>query len=307
MLDGSGAGTGVNGLTINSDNNVIGGLRIKSFSGDGILITGANNALAFGCGSGSTQVIQNVGYGVHISGEAADGNSLLSVSSGSSGTDGNSKGGVRIDGGADNTTTTSNGCTGPLGVRGNLGPGITISDPGTTGNSMDVDVGGTYPNQGHGVLITNGANNTSIRGTIQNNTGDGFRVESGNGNRFSGSTGNNGGLGINLVAPGDPANGVTPNDPGDADTGPNDLLNFPVIQSVTGNSGNYTVSGTACSNCSVTLYTSTNDASGHGEGIPLNSINANASGNWSTTLQLLPGTNLTATATDSFGNMSDTN
>src|SRR5262249_37838907 len=42
-----------------------------------------------------------------------------------------------------------------------------------------------------------------------------------------------------------PANGVTLNDAGDADTGPNNLQNFPVIQNALLSGGNLTVSGWA--------------------------------------------------------------
>jgi hypothetical protein len=45
------------------------------------------------------------------------------------------------------------------------------------------------------------------------------------GNRFFA----NAGLPIDLVAPGDPASGITPNDPGDADAGPNNLQNHPLL------------------------------------------------------------------------------
>ncbi len=41
----------------------------------------------------------------------------------------------------------------------------------------------------------------------------------------------NGGIGINLVGGTEDAQGVTANDPGDGDTGPNYLQNYPVITS----------------------------------------------------------------------------
>jgi hypothetical protein len=71
---------------------------------------------------------------------------------------------------------------------------------------------------------------------IAHNAGPGIKVS----NRSSVNTrGNfiahNGGLGIDLVDGADRANGVTPNDPKDADaySGPNGLLNFPKLTSVT--------------------------------------------------------------------------
>jgi hypothetical protein len=44
--------------------------------------------------------------------------------------------------------------------------------------------------------------------------------------------------------------GFTPNDPGDADSGPNGLLNYPVITATSGS----VISGTTCANCTVFVY-----------------------------------------------------
>ena len=76
----------------------------------------------------------------------------------------------------------------------------------------------------------------------------------------------NGGLGIDLGN-----NGVTPNDPGDGDTGPNGLQNFPVLTSASSNGGVTTVLGsldsTPNSVFSLEFFASQEcDASGFGEG-----------------------------------------
>lgn len=100
-------------------------------------------------------------------------------------------------------------------------------------------------------------------------------------------------------------NGVTPNDPGDADFGGNDLLNFPEITSADAQH----VTGTACANCTVELFFSDNDPSGHGEGQAfLNDATASAGGDFSISicaLGLAPPASVTATATDSIGNTSE--
>ena len=80
-----------------------------------------------------------------------------------------------------------------------------------------------------GVRIA-GSGNFVTANAIGFNTDDGVRVDSGTGNRIlENRMALNGGLGINL---GDTA-GVTPNDAGDVDAGPNNL-NFPVLSAVAG-------------------------------------------------------------------------
>jgi CSLREA domain-containing protein len=109
-------------------------------------------------------------------------------------------------------------------------------------------------------------------------------------------------LGIDLGPP-----GVTPNDPGDVDGGPNLLLNFPEIISATTSS----VTGVACADCTVELFDTDDDASGHGEGMsPFAEVLADASGNFSIS-SIHPMYNIdvcdtiTATATDPMGNTSE--
>ncbi|MEC9072360.1 MAG: right-handed parallel beta-helix repeat-containing protein, partial [Myxococcota bacterium] len=79
--------------------------------------------------------------------------------------------------------------------------------------------------------------------------------------------GNNGGLAFNLVHEQDDEWGVTPNDGGDDDTGPNGLLNYPVIeQAYRLNANEIYVQGTACAGCRVVFRSADDDPSGHGEG-----------------------------------------
>jgi hypothetical protein len=117
----------------------------------------------------------------------------------------------------------------------------------------------------------------------------------------------NGGLGIDLQN-----DGVTPNDAGDFDTGPNEELNFPVITLVDFSTGVAVITGSLSINGSpatavVELFKARVDPSGHGEGeIYLGSVNPSAAGAWSFTApSLLPGDAVTATATDSMSNTSE--
>ncbi|HYC29414.1 MAG TPA: hypothetical protein VEB42_11365, partial [Chitinophagaceae bacterium] len=103
-----------------------------------------------------------------------------------------------------------------------------------------------------------------------------------NGNKISrNSIFNNAQLGIDLAV-----NGVTPNDDGDADTGPNELFNFPVIKRAFTTYPDYTlvVQGIARPSSIVEVYIE--DGSGEGqtflfraqEGGTLNGITDNAAG-----------------------------
>ncbi len=77
----------------------------------------------------------------------------------------------------------------------------------------------------------------------------------------------NGGLGINLVGGSEGDNSVTANDAGDADTGPNGLLNYPVIASATSNATIQFSLNMPAAQYQVEFFTSAScDESNHGEG-----------------------------------------
>ncbi len=114
-----------------------------------------------------------------------------------------------------------------------------------------------------GISVSNGANNTTIQGntivqngpqgivvsanntiimdnTVSLHTSRGIVISGGTGNRISSNRlSDNGGMGIDLGN-----NGLTPNDVGDADTGANNLQNFPIITSAVNSGSNTTVNGT---------------------------------------------------------------
>jgi Right handed beta helix region len=125
------------------------------------------------------------------------------------------------------------------------------------GPVQDVDIGGTAAGEGNEIAGHLGA------GISVANTFTGVRI-SGN------SIHDNGGLGIDLITNGF-VTGVTPNDPGDADTGGNGLQNFPVLTSAVKSGSALTVEGTFNSVASQTyrlefLGNAACDSSGHGEG-----------------------------------------
>jgi len=107
---------------------------------------------------------------------------------------------------------------------------------------------------------------------------------------------------------------VTANDGGDPDTGPNQELNFPVINSTVHLAGNTTISGTIDidtdpTQAIVEIFKANPDPTGYGEGqVYLGSATPNGSGlgNWSTVVSgLIPGDYVTATTTDRNRNTSE--
>jgi hypothetical protein len=125
-------------------------------------------------------------------------------------------------------------------VSGNTAGGISIGsfthDNVVRGNLIGVAADGVAPlgNGSFGIWITGSADNVVGGGSagdgnvVAFHPFDGVRVDNAAGNTIRGnSIHSNGDLGIDLFA-----EGVTPNDPGDGDTGANDLQNWPVLTSV---------------------------------------------------------------------------
>ena len=121
----------------------------------------------------------------------------------------------------------------------------------------------------------------------------------------------NGGLGIDLAV-GVATNGVTVNDAGDGDVGPNDLQNFPVITSATTTTASGTLNSTPNTTFTIQLFVSvTCDPSGFGEGdTPIATFNVTTDGtglgNFAQGgLALDNGQIITATATNPGGSTSE--
>ncbi|MBI3464285.1 MAG: hypothetical protein HY000_14695, partial [Planctomycetes bacterium] len=200
-----------------------------------------------------------------------------------------------------------------------------ITGSSTTGNAVAGNLIGTNAgaaaigNGLRGVEIGNGASNNRIGGAaageanvIAFNAGIGMGVTgaTSTGNSIRGNAiHHNGGLGIDLAF-----DGVTANDPGDADAGPNGLQNFPVLSagSILGNVLNVTgtFNGAASSQYTIEFFANAAaDASGHGEGevfLGARTVTTGADGNASIDEQFTGDfTNLTfitATVTDAAGN-----
>jgi uncharacterized repeat protein (TIGR01451 family)/CSLREA domain-containing protein len=190
------------------------------------------------------------------------------------------------------------------------------------GNYIGTDITGEgqIGNELAGVFIDGGMSGNNIGDTgelnkniIAFNGEEGIRIEKTASiqNKISAnSIHSNGGLGIDLGN-----DGPTANDTGDADTGPNNLQNYPVIQLVTKGSTKIQGSFNSESNKTYTLQFFANtvcDDSGFGEGeryIGQTQVSTDGSGNASFTAtfeeEVAPGTFITATATDPLGNTSE--
>ncbi len=113
------------------------------------------------------------------------------------------------------------------------GGGLTISQNTITASGQDTGCDG---GEGGVAIRLGGSGSTLIGNVIFANGNAGIVVTSGSGNQISqnsiyanGTTAD--ALGIDLDPGGDHGNGVTLNDAGDGDGGPNGLLNFPLIES----------------------------------------------------------------------------
>ena len=181
------------------------------------------------------------------------------------------------------------------------------------GNFIGTDITGTIavPN-GIGVqIITESVTNQLVDRNVIAFNGQGVLVEQGaTDNTISqNSIFSNGGVGIDLAN-----DGVTPNDAGDIDTGPNNLMNFPVLTSALTTPGQLVVRGTIDTpnpeTVTIELFAnpvSGGDPTGHGEGAEfLGTVTPNVLGLFTARLPAVtPETLISATATDANGNTSE--
>jgi hypothetical protein len=223
LIELSGASTGqANGLNINAGGSTVRGLVINRFQG---LSTGAGNAILLNTGGGNH--IEGNFIGTDPTGTTARGNEDDAIVFGSS--HDNFIGGPTP--GARNVISAS----------GRVAFFILSSGNVIQGNFIGTQKDGVSPlgNQsGLGAAGLGGANNNTIGGTaageanvIAFNDIYGWvgEASAGNGNAIRGnSIHDNGALGLDLLG----AGGPSANDPGDPDTGANNLQNFPIIQSV---------------------------------------------------------------------------
>ena len=314
-LDGSNLGIDDDGVKTFEDNVVIRGLMINNFKNNGISIEGQNNKVEgnfIGTDAGGFIAKPNTQAGVSISG-----NVFRAVTN-------NTVGG---------TTPDKRNV-----ISGNFGAGVEIKDDSgnsqkvinnsVVGNLIGTDRDGTGRlGNTTGASIITGATGNTIGGTtpasantIAFNQGPGVSVSDDSvGNRvLYNSIFSNVGLGIDLNRnSGAPSDGVTTNDTGDADTGANNLQNFPVISSAKTGSKGTSIAGKLNSIPSksfrIQFFASPEaDSSGNGQGktfigekVVTTGADANASFTFKPSQKVPKGQVITTTATDEGGNTSE--
>jgi hypothetical protein len=197
----------------------------------------------------------------------------------------------------DGNTITNAAHTG-MRVSGGILSGAQFTNNTFTGNAGD---GLNLDAQADGATETNLVRDN----TSENNGHAGIRVYNARATITHNRTSGNGGLGIELKEL-YPADAVTPNDANDSDVQEdNALQNFPEDIAIV----DQIVTGTACPGCLIEMYESTNDASGHGEGVEvLAETTAANDGSFSIPIcgrDLESGFRLTLTATNPEGHTSE--
>lgn len=281
-----------------SHQNLVGGYN----PGEGNLISGntAFGAYFYNNGTNSNALIGNK-IGTNITGTAAIPNET----------------GVHIDGATYANLVDSNL------ISGNLANGITLfatySDYNTIiRNKIGTDITGNLPlgNGIQGILITQGSAHNTIGGSVANaniiafNGRNGIKVESENSDHnliSCNSIHSNGNYGIELY----PVDGFNPNDIDDLDTGPNDLMNSPIIDTIIYSGSHATIFGNIDAinpaTTKIEIYRSQQNIIYASEGIEyLGSTYCNSLGQWSFTINFSSTSNYyTALAIDSANNTSE--
>jgi trimeric autotransporter adhesin len=226
-LDGSLISGDAVGLGIGGGNTTVRGLAINNFPSS---VSGGFGIELFNLAANTNNVIRGNFIGTNPAGTASERNGSTGIVTFGAST-GNSIGG---------TTAAA-----PNLVSGNGSHGINVSSASNTvtGNLVGTDKTGTADIGNHGSgIFANASGNTLVQNTVAFNFENGVTVNGGTGNEIgANSIFNNDGLGIDLGR-----NGPTPNDGGaanDADTGANNLQNFPTFNSAQTNGAGATTVG----------------------------------------------------------------
>ncbi len=264
----------------------------------GVLISGgaANNTIGGTAVEAGNVISGNDQNGINLvdtgtSGNVVQGNKIGTDVTGTADL-GNAWDGILLSTGATNNMIGGTAAGAGNVISGNDQRGVSLKGTGTANNAVEGNVIGTdmtgtldLGNGLSGVELSIGANSNTIGGTAAGagnvmayNQAYGIHLVStaGTDNTLLGNQlYANTDLGINLSGGTEDGFGVTANDSGDGDTGPNSLQNYPVLTSVvTDGMGTITISGslnsTASTDFRIEFFSNTlaagQDSSGHGEG-----------------------------------------
>lgn len=354
-LSGGTSGSTADGLVVQAASTLIRGLAVNGFGSRGIVVQSAtcivegnhigtdlagNAAKANGAAGISVEtsgpslvggtsasamnvVSGNAGAGVVVVGSGAAGNIIsgnrIGTNRAGTGALPNTTNGIALFAGANSTVIGGSTLASRNVISGNTLHGVFVGDT-VSGVLVENNAIGTGPdgtgsigNLVDGVHFA-GFNSDVVRNRIANNAGDGVIVElTGTGVTIGeNSIASNGNLGIDLTG-----DGVTANDLTDADTGANDLQNFPILTSASSVGGSTTIAFTLNSEPSSTyrvdFYSSAScDTTGNGEGdtfLGFSTVTTDALGTVTASATLTATVTsteaITATATDSEGDTSE--
>ena len=315
-LDGTGAGLGANGLqfTATSDGSTVTGLVINRFSGAGILVQSDDNTITGNFigtdATGNAGASGTSGFGIGIDGGFR--NTIGGTTPAARNIIGGNSDGINLNTGSQNNVIQGNfiglGANGTTAV-GNRLHGVALRGNGGLGVQNN-EIGGIVAGAGN-TIANSGAAGVAVFGDAVSSRLNVGNTILGNSIFSNGLNSPTTLLGIDLVGatsyPTD--DGVTLNDLGDADSGPNLLQNYPVLTSATSNLVSTTIVGTLNSKTNETyrvefFSNAAVSGTGFGEGqtfLGFTNVTTDASGNASFST-ILPtsvpsGLFITATAT----------
>jgi hypothetical protein len=327
LVGSSSNGNVVQGNLVGTD--VTGSVALGNLYG-GVGIFGASNNRIGGTTPAAANVISgNNDIGLSIygpgSGNLVQGNLIGTNKSGTS-TLSNLYDGVILSYGALDNTIGGPTASARNVISGNRRYGVYITGfvNGAAGNLVQNNLIGTRAdglgrlgNRGHGLRIDLDADDNAVGGisgtgnTIAYNGGNGVFVESGTGNAIlTNSIFANVGIGIDLGG-----DGMTPNDPEDADMGPNEMQNYPVLSSAAASSNliRGSLHSKPASRFTVEFFTNTScNSAGNGDGerfIGSMTVTTDGSGNvqfsFTPQTRVSAGQFITARTTDASNNTSE--
>lgn len=277
------------GIWVSGDDNLIAGNSVSDASVDGIAVSGDGNTVGingdeFNDADQANTLTEN-GTGILVSGDenVVAGNYAGVYADGSSHPNNN---GLVVEGSGNHIGPDGDGLSDDLEgnvLSGNDHYGMILYGSNNTiqGNLIGLSPDGSAArgNGTYGVYVSNGAADNLIGGVdeawqanlVAHNGGQGVLISNDalGGNTLRGnSIFENGTLGIDIVPV---VNAVNPNDANDADSGPNDLQNYPNVNGAALDGGNLTLMGNLQSVPGETFMldfyaTPQCDANGYGEG-----------------------------------------